>query len=324
MEAATQVVRRNINPIRRFGVNALIYLVTIITVGVFIYFIYRYITGSSTLKQNVVLADKVTANDASSPKNNIKLPDGIYDGGEFTLNFWIYISGYNYRQGSRKHLIEIYSAADTFSTILVALGAFKPTLMVRAHTIASDGLSPGGNHKWGVTDCSGGNDDCSGGDMNGFSKLTDTNYTPQNNVNDNSLYRTDRNQFFKPMQVDEPSSTCDVKDIPLQKWVNVCITMSGKTLDVYLDGKLVKTCVYKNFFKVDSANGVAIRFLQGVTTQVNGRDTTLNGYDGYFSRLQVFNSALNPDEIYKTYMAGPTGSSPANDPVSFIKYIFTG
>jgi hypothetical protein len=324
MEAATQVVRRNINPIRRFGVNALIYLVTIATVAVFIYFIYRYITGGSTLKQNVILADKVTANDASSPKNNIKLPDGIYDGGEFTLNFWIYISGYNYRQGSRKHLLEIYSSTDSFSTILVALGAFKPTLMVRAHTMASDGLAPGGNHKWGVTDCSGGNDDCSGGDMNGFSKLTDTNYTPQNNVNDNSLFKTDRNQFFKPMQVDEPSSTCDVKDIPLQKWVNVCITMSGKTLDVYLDGKLVKTCVYKNFFKVDSANGVALRYLQGVTTQVNGKDTTLNGYDGYFSRLQVFNSALNPDEIYKTYMAGPTGSSPANDPVSFIKYIFTG
>lgn len=324
MEAATQVVRKNINPIRRFGVNAVIYLVTIVIVAVFIYFIYRYITGGSTLKQNVILADKVTANDAASPKTDIRIPDGIYDGGEFTLNFWIYISGYNYRQGSRKHLIEIYSSADTFSTILVALGAFKPTLMVRAHTIASDASTPGVNRKWGITDCSGGNDDCSGGDMNGFSKLTDTNYSPQNNVNDNSLYRTDRSQFFKPMQVDEPSSTCDVKDIALQKWVNVCITMSGKTLDVYLDGKLVKTCVYKNYFKVDSANGVALRYLQGVTTRVNGVNTTLNGYDGYFSRLQVFNSALNPDDIYKTYMAGPTGSSPANDPVSFIKYIFTG
>ena len=324
MEAATQVVRRNINPIRRFGVNAVIYLVTIATVAVFIYFIYRYITGGSILKQNVILADKVTANDSKSPKDNIKLPDGIYDGGEFTLNFWLYISGYNFRQGSRKHLIEIYSAADTFSTIIVALGAFKPTLMVRAHTMGADSTIPGGNHKWGVTDCSGGNDDCSGGDMNGFSKLTDTNYSPQNNVNDNSLYKTDRNQFFKPMQVDEPSSTCDVKDLALQKWVNVCITMSGKTLDVYLDGKLVKTCVYKNYFKVDSANGVALRYLQGTTTTVNGKQTTINGYDGYFSRLQVFNNALNPDEIYKTYMAGPTGSSPANDPVSFIKNIFTG
>jgi hypothetical protein len=28
--------------------------------------------------------------------------------------------------------------------------------------------------------------------------------------------------------------------------------MVGKTLDVYQDGRLVKTCVYKNFFKVDN------------------------------------------------------------------------
>jgi len=316
MQAAQQVVRKNINPLRRFGVNALIYLVTIVVVAVFIYFIYKYITGGSTLQQNVVLADKVVANDDKTPKNNIKIPSGIYDGGEFTLNFWIYVSGYNYRQGSRKHLVEIYStgtSGNPFSTILVALGAFKPTLMVRAHTMPSDSSVSGAARNYGIADCSGSNaDDCSGGTPMDFHKLTDTNYSPQNNVNDNSLFRSDMTQFFKPMQVDEPSSTCDVKDVSLQKWLNVCITMSGKTLDIYLDGKLIKTCVYKNFFKVDSANGTALRYLQG------------GGFDGYFSRLQVFNSVLNPDEIYKTYMAGPTGSSPANDPVSFIKYIFTG
>jgi len=321
MEAAQQVVRKNINPIRRFGVNALIYLATIVVVAVFIYFIYKYITGGSTLQQNVVLKDKVVAKidgtSSDNSRNNIKIPSGIYDGGEFTLNFWIYVSGYNYRQGTRKHLVEIYSTGTTgnpFSTILVALGGFKPTLMVRAHTIPSDAPTPGARvHKYGIADCSGSNaDDCSGGNPIDFHKLTDTNYSPQNNVNDNSLFTTDIENFFRQMTVDEPSSTCDVKDISLQKWVNVCVTMSGKTLDIYLDGKLIKTCIYKNYFKVDSANGVALRYLQG------------GGFDGYFSRLQVFNSSLNPDEIYKTYMAGPTGSSPANDPVSFIKYIFTG
>jgi hypothetical protein len=242
----------------------------------------------------------------------------MYEGGEFTLNFWIYISGYKYRQGQRKHLVEIYSTGtsqNTFSTILVALGAFKPTLMVRAHTASSSDIVPNGNRNFGITDCSGGNpNDCSGGRMNGFSQLTDTNYTPQSNVNDNTLFTRDLNQFFKPMQVDEPSSTCDVKDLPLQKWLNICITMNGKTLDVYQDGKLVKTCIYKNFFKVDSANGIALRYLQG----------SLPGFDGYFTRLQVTNQALNPDEIYKIYMGGYSGSSPANDPLSFIKYIFTG
>lgn len=315
---ATSVVRKNISTVNRFGFSVLTYVLTLVVVAVFIYFIYRYITGGSTLQQNVILNDKVEANKSENAKNNIKIPS-IYEGGEFTLNFWIYISGYNYRQGSRKHLVEIASTgsgSENFSTILVALGAFKPTLMVRAHTAQSSDYVPNGNRNYGITDCSGGNpEDCSGGSMIGFSQLTDTNYSPQNNMNDNTLFPRDIVQFFKPMQIDEPTNTCDIKDLPLQKWINVCIVMNGKTLDVYQDGKLVKTCVYKNYFKVDSAKGVALRYLQG---------TNQNGFDGYFSRLQILNQALNPDEIYKTYMAGPSGSSSATDPVSFIKYIFTG
>ena len=319
MEATTPVVTKN-SPMRRLASNVLIYLITIIVVLVFVYFIYRYITGTPTLVQKEILKEIVKANDTDSPRNNVDIPF-INEGGEFCLNFWICITGYNYRQGSRKHLVEIYSTGTTnksYSTILVALGAFKTTLMVRAHTAQTIDFLPSGNRNYGISyiDCSGSSaEDCSGGETHGFDKLTDTNYTPQNNVNDNTLYTKDINQFFTPMKVDEPSSTCDVKDLPLGKWVNICINMVGKTLDVYQDGRLVKTCVYKNYFKVDNAHGVALRYLQG---------TNQNGYDGYFSRLQVFNEALNPDEIYKIYMGGHTGSSVANDPLSFIKNIFTG
>lgn len=49
------------------------------------------------------------ANDPSNSKYNVSIP-AIRDGGEFTLNFWIYISGYTYLQGTRKHLVEIYPA----------------------------------------------------------------------------------------------------------------------------------------------------------------------------------------------------------------------
>ena len=88
-------------------------------------------------------------------------------------------------------------------------------------------------------------------------------------------------------------------------------------LDIYLDGKLVKTCIYKNYYKVDQAgDGPVLHYLQGGGTN--------QGFDGYFSRLQVFNISLTPDDIYKNYMAGPSGSSATNDPVAFLKYIFTG
>ena len=35
---------------------------------------------------------------------------------------------------------------------------------------------------------------------------------------------------------------CVVSNIPLQKWLNVIISVYGRSLDMYLDGKLVRTC----------------------------------------------------------------------------------
>ena len=88
--------------------------------------------------------------------------------------------------------------------------------------------------------------------------------------------------------------------------------MNSKTLEIYLDGKLVKSCVYTSYYKVHN-KGLSLSYLQQSI-----------GFDGYFSRLQIFNTVLNPDDIYKNYLAGPTGSSATSDPISFIKYLFTG
>ena len=337
MESVVENIRRNINPVRhegvrRFGLNIMIYLFTIFAVCIFIFFIYKFLYGGSSLQTNIILSSQVVANDPANSKYNVSIPP-IRDGGEFTMNFWIYISGYTYLQGTRKHLVEIYpsNASGTsntdFSTILIALGSNKPSLLVRTHTLPTSEIVPTGNTQIALTDCSGTIDPSTGncsGQLISYQAVTDTNLV--NNMKDNSLFTSDVTQFFKPMQMDEnslisSSNTCDIQDISMQKWVNVCVVMNSKTLDIYLDGKLVKTCVYTNYFKVDQT-GVALRYLQGNTVDSTGRHMT--GFDGYFSRLQVFNSALNPDDIYKTYIAGPTGSSPGSDPVSFIKYIFTG
>ena len=36
---------------------------------------------------------------------------------------------------------------------------------------------------------------------------------------------------------------CTVDNFPLQSWVNLTISQYGRTLDMYIDGKLVRTCV---------------------------------------------------------------------------------
>lgn len=307
---------------RNRGFNFLIYGVTLVVIAIFIYYIYKYIYGSTIRTSNVLVAGKISG---SSPAVEDMAIPNIYEGGEFTTNFWIYITGYNLNKGQRKHLLEIghsskNTSATNFSTILIALGATTPTLLIRTHTQPQDSKVPGDNY--GITDCTSDKSDCSGGQMNGFQQLTDTNLVKGSTMMDNTLYMADTLSFFTPYDacgnfIDEnnttlsSSNTCDVKELSMQKWVNICTVMNSKTLDVYLDGKLVKTCVFNNYYKVDPTGTVASYLQHG-------------GFDGYFSQLQIFNNSLTPDDIYKNYLAGPSGSSATSDPVSFISSLFSG
>jgi hypothetical protein len=163
--------------------------------------------------------------------------------------------------------------------------------------------------------------------MNGFSKITDLNVLSP--MKDNALTPSILTDFFKPFtHMDENSlidsdSVCDLKDIEKQKWVNICIVMSSKTVEIYTQGKLKKTCVYNNYYKVDPT-GVSLKILQGTIDGQGRAVPNTAGFGGEFSRLQLFNSALTPDSIYKNYQAGHTGSNNTNDPLAFIKYLFTG
>lgn len=329
MADATSTILRNVRP-NMTGSNILIFAASFFLLVLFAYFIYNFLfvnyKVSITSTGNILLSTPIKANDVANAKRDItKIPDTnsqiptITEGGEFTVSFWLYISSYNtINFGKRKHIFEIYG--DNFSTLLVALGARTPTLLVRVHTIAD--LDPSGN-QWGLTDCSGtvrnvaGQrllTDCSGIKL-GFQELTDRNL--MNTMKDNTLPKDEVNRFFRAVvNVDEnnlidSTSTCDYKSLDLSTWNNVCLVMNSKTLEIYLNGKLVKSCVYHSYFRVDNS-GLKVSYLQ---QQAN--------FDGYLSRIQLFNNVLNPDEIYKNYLQGPDGKSITSDPLSFLKYIFT-
>ena len=46
--------------------------------------------------------------------------------------------------------------------------------------------------------------------------------------------------------------TCGIQNVPLQRWVNLLISLNGRSLDVYIDGKLVRTCVLPNPAKINN------------------------------------------------------------------------
>ena len=305
--------------------NFLIYVITIIVIMVFIYFIYQFLYGSSLLRSNIINdGNLLDATKAENAFHNLRIPN-IYEGGTYSINFWLYINDFKRNSGTRKHLIEIGPedmGNTNFSTILIALGATTPTLLVRVDTLGNGSNIDATGRNFGITDCTGNPADCSNnsGLLKGFSKISDLNIV--NRMKDNSLKKDIINNLFTPFtSIDEnslinSSATCDVRDIEMQTWVNVSVILSGKTLEIYLQGKLVKTCVYNNFFKVDPA-GVTIRSLQD-------RNGQHKGFGGILGRIQLFNTELTPEESYKIYMAGQDGKSSVNDPLAFVKYIFTG
>jgi hypothetical protein len=83
---------------------------------------------------------------------------------------------------------------------------------------------------------------------------------------------------------------CAISNIPIQKWVNLLISVYNRTLDVYLDGKLVKTCLLPGVAKV---NQKAPIFL-----------TPKGGFSGWTSKLQYWPNSTDPQEAWNIYTKG--------------------
>lgn len=84
--------------------------------------------------------------------------------------------------------------------------------------------------------------------------------------------------------------TCSVEDIPLQRWVNIIMSLNNRALDIYIDGKLVKTCVLPGVPKLNPSSNVHI--------------TPDGGFSGFISNFRYFSDALNPSEAYNVYKQG--------------------
>jgi hypothetical protein len=91
--------------------------------------------------------------------------------------------------------------------------------------------------------------------------------------------------------------TCDVGNIPLQKWVHVTVTCWDRTMDIYVNGKLARSCLLPGVPVFDKNILKSIYVGKG------------NTYNGFMSRFKYYNRAVTPAEVYNLYRSGPL---PAN------------
>lgn len=84
--------------------------------------------------------------------------------------------------------------------------------------------------------------------------------------------------------------TCSVANIPIQKWVNLIVNVYGRSMDIYIDGKLVRTCLLP---------GVA-----SVNNDANIYVTPNGGFEGWTSKFQYYPNSINPQEAWNIYTQG--------------------
>jgi hypothetical protein len=87
---------------------------------------------------------------------------------------------------------------------------------------------------------------------------------------------------------------CNIKNVPIQSWVNALISVNGRTLDVYIDGKLVRTCVMPGVARIAANAPVII--------------TPGGGFSGYTAEIKYWPNATNPQEAWNIYRSGYGGS----------------
>jgi len=84
---------------------------------------------------------------------------------------------------------------------------------------------------------------------------------------------------------------CEVPNIPLQTWFSVSVTVFGRNMDIYIDGKLVKSC-----------------FLSGVPKPAVGdiQLTPNGGFSGRMCNFYHYPKMLTPADALSFWSAGTT------------------
>ena len=84
--------------------------------------------------------------------------------------------------------------------------------------------------------------------------------------------------------------TCSVANVPIQKWVNLLVSVYGRSMDIYIDGKLVRTCLLPGVASVNNSADIYV--------------TPLGGFEGWTSNFQYYPNSINPQEAWNIYTRG--------------------
>ena len=95
--------------------------------------------------------------------------------------------------------------------------------------------------------------------------------------------------------IDCPGGTLQsmkIENINMQKWVNIITTVNNRTLDVYINGKLIKTKTFDNIIDPVLLNSGGIELVSD------------GGFGGFFSKVQYYPYFITPEKAWSIYKGG--------------------
>ena len=269
-----------------------------------LYYLYQFLYGSASPQASVaflsgtVSASKTTT-DAFSGQQAVSVVNvnPVYDGGQYSVSFWTYIQdtkGFVASGGSAPlaHLLEISN--NRFGQVVASsTGNASPNNMSSVgNTLIYIGLNPI-NGSLIVRQSTADPSEQINNAVSGAAATSST-YPLSSlitNYNSGSTYTSD--------------DRCDILNgVEYQRWLLITVVANARTLDVYIDGKLARSCVYKANYAMGGAGGKSnATAMVGVNNGGNLK--------GYFANGNFFNYALTPNDVWSIYQAGP-GSSGSN------------
>ena len=227
---------------------------------VVLFYLWKWLYGSSDMQDMVIYSspsDGLPAKDKKSTVFSGSQVPQIYGGGEYSISTWIYVTNWGINKGKNKPFLVLSGGSPEeagIMTMVMYLGQYTNKLGVRVSVESPD------------------------------NKLGDLTYARDYSaiVAGTSPY-TDSSPDFRK---------CDIEQVDLQKWVNITAIMSGRTLDIFIDGKLSRSCLLDGLFKVDG---------ETPTLKLGGP----NGFGGIIGMTRAANFAYSPDRVYSYYQEGP-------------------
>ena len=101
------------------------------------------------------------------------------------------------------------------------------------------------------------------------------------------------------------SKKCTIPNIPIQKWIHLVVSIHGRVIDLYLNGKLVRSCLAEEVPNISSLSRQPVI----ISPTIADSDKNVTGFSGYHAKFEYYPEAIDPQTVYYLYRSGYGGGS---------------